>query len=471
MSFPIIRPQDIADILIMTFLLYQLYRWFKNSKALQVLIGLGFLGVLYFVTKNLGLFMTSWILQELGTVFFVLVVVIFQVEIRQALYRFSLLRNLFGRQTVARKLDITGVAGAAFAMAAGRTGALIVLERQEQLDEYLLHGVPLDSLVSSQLLESVFCPASPLHDGALVIRDGRVRIASCHLPLSTTTDLPQNWGTRHRAGIGISERSDAVVIIVSEERGDVSLAVDGTLRKMETPEMLQESLQELIEPPDVARSRIPFKVWLFGNFWPKLCIFLLVVVIWLVVTEKQGGIVTVTAPVRFHNLPEHLALVKSTPDAVDVQLKAIFSLAPSPKQLDLVADLDLSGVQQGTTPITIRPEDFKLPTGMSITSISPSTARVTVERTVRRNLRVLVRTTGTLPKGLHLKGIGVEPRTVAVEGPEQVINRLAGIRTNTVDLTGIQRSTTVEQGLLAPDPPIRLQKDGPVRIRIHISGH
>jgi hypothetical protein len=379
------------------------------------------------------------------------------------------LRNLFGRQTRVQKLDIAGVASAVFSMAQERTGALIVLERQEQLDEYLLHGVPLDSLVSSQLLESVFCPASPLHDGALVIRDGRVRIASCHLPLSATTDLPQNWGTRHRAGIGITERSDAVVIIVSEERGDVSLAEDGRLRKMDAPEILQKCLQGLLEPPDTPRSRVPFKGWLFGNFASKLVTFLLVIAIWLVVTEKQGGIVTVTAPVRFHNLPEHLSLVKSMPDEVEVQLKAVSGLVPSPKHLDLVADLDLSGVRQGTSPITIRPEDFKLPTGMSISSISPPTARVTVERTVSRSVRVLVHTTGSLPDSLRLKAIRIEPRTVVVEGPEQTVNQLAGIRTEAVNLADIRRNAVLEARLLVPEPSIRIMRDAPVRLRVLVT--
>src|SRR5512138_1587682 len=125
----------------MSFLVYQLYSWFRNTKAMQVVIGLGFLGVLYVVTKNLGLFMTSWILQELGTVLFVLLIVIFQSEIRQALYRFSLLRNLFDRQENSSQLDLMDIANTVFALAAGRTGAIIVFQRREPLEEYLLHGV------------------------------------------------------------------------------------------------------------------------------------------------------------------------------------------------------------------------------------------------------------------------------------------------------------------------------------------
>ena len=128
----------------MSFLVYQLYSWFKNTRALQVVIGLGFLGLLYVITKNLGLFMTSWILQELGTVLFILLIVIFQAEIRQALYRFSLLRNLFDRQENSSQMDLMELSTTIFLLAQEKTGALIVFQRKEVLDDYLLHGVQLD---------------------------------------------------------------------------------------------------------------------------------------------------------------------------------------------------------------------------------------------------------------------------------------------------------------------------------------
>ena len=193
------RIQDVADILIMTILVYQLYIWFRRTRALQVVIGLGSLVVLYIITKNLGLFMTNWVLQELGTVIIIVIVVVFQGEIRQALYRFSLLRNFFDRNDEPFSLDIPGIVATVFALAERRTGAIIVFERKERLDDYLLHGVALDCLVSSQLLASIFDVRSPLHDGAAVIKRSRISEASSHLPLSLSSELPQHLGTRHRA--------------------------------------------------------------------------------------------------------------------------------------------------------------------------------------------------------------------------------------------------------------------------------
>ena len=383
--FPYFRPQDIADILIMTFLVYQLYSWFKNSMALQVAMGLLALGVIYFVTKNLGLFMTSWILQELGTVLLVLLIVVFQAEIRQALYRLSLLRNFFDRQETGMRVDLLEFSAAVFALAAQRVGALVVFQREELLDECILHGVPLDCLVSGQLLTSIFLPVSPLHDGAVLIKDGRVALASCHLPLSVNAEVPQHLGTRHRAGLGLSERSDAAIVIVSEERGEVSLALGGQLEQIGSQRELHEKLTALLLPLSTEAHRVGLRTRLFANFWPKLAVFVLVVVSWVLITFRQGDIFTVTAPVTFHNLPETLMLTRSNPEKVDLQLKSFSNLVPSPKQLDIVVDIDLSKAREGENSMAIRKEDIKLPLGVVVASMERSKVRVLVERKTARD--------------------------------------------------------------------------------------
>ena len=192
---PVIRWQDIADIIIMSFLVYHLYGWFRHTKAFQVVIGLGSLGVVYIVTKNLGFFMTSWILQELGTALFVLIIVIFQSEIRQALYRISPLRSIFGRQDPVPSVDLGELVEAVSSLADSHTGAIIVFQRSEPIDEYLSNGIPVESSMSGELIGCIFKDGSPLHDGALIIRNGKITQASCHLPLSTNSEIPQQYGT------------------------------------------------------------------------------------------------------------------------------------------------------------------------------------------------------------------------------------------------------------------------------------
>ena len=386
--FPQFRPQDIADILIMTFLVYQLYSWFKNSKALQVVLGLLFLGVIYFVTKSLGLFMTSWILQELGTVLLVLLIVVFQAEIRQALYRLSLLRNLFDREESVVRIDLLELSATIFSLASQRVGALVVFQREELLDDHILHGVPLDSVVSGSLITSIFMPTSPLHDGAVLIKDGRIALASCHLPLSVSAEVPQHLGTRHRAALGLSERSDAAIVVISEERGEVSLSLDGALQVVSSPAQLHERLTSLMQPLSRESKRVGIMSKLFANLWPKAAIFAMVAVSWLLITFKQGEILTVTAPVTFHNLPDTLTLTRSNPDEVDLQLKSFSTLVGSPRQLDIVIDLDLSRVKEGNNNIQISKEQIKVPTGVVVVNMERSLIRVTAARKPRMEEKV-----------------------------------------------------------------------------------
>lgn len=464
--FQYLRWQDIADIVIMTFLVYQLYSWFKNTKAKQVVIGLALLGLVYLVTKNLGFFMTSWILQELGTVLFVLIIVIFQQEIRQALYRFSLLRNLFDRQGGLQPLDLVEFSAAVFALSRERTGSLIVFQRREPLDEYLLHGVRLDAVASGALITSIFRTASPLHDGAVVLANGRVLQASCHLPLSPNADIPRYYGTRHRAGLGLTERSDAVVVIVSEERGEVSLAVEGSLERVFTPEGLAERLHLLLAPAVPETTKMTVKRRFFGNLVPKLVTLLLVCASWLIITGREGGIVTVSAPVKFHNLPAGLSLVKSSPEHVELQLKMYSRLIPSPSQLDVVADLDLGKIREGSNTVPVTSDDINVPIGVVVSEISPSAVKVIADSKISKTVRVHASLTGTLPGGLKLRKVKVEPQTVLVEGPQRLLAQLDTVRTEEIDLSTVTQGMVLEKILLPPSPQIKIIREEPVKVRL-----
>ena len=467
---PLIRVQDIADILIMSFLIYQLYRWFRNTKTLQVLIGLGSLVLLYVVTKNLGLFMTSWILQELRTVFFILVIVIFQTEIRQALYRFSLFRNLFGREDSGITVDFLQFSTTAFTLAASKTGALIVFQRDEPLEEYLLHGVPIDSLLSGQLIATIFQNGTPLHDGAVLVKDGRVAQASSHLPLSTSTDLPQHYGTRHRAAIGLTERSDAVVVLVSEERGTVSLVSDGVLAPVATPELLAEALNGLlsrtVEKSGVLGNGI--RQTFFADLRTKALVVVLITVAWLMIAGRRGEIITMTAPLRFHNLPENLVLIKSSPETIDLQLKVLSSLIPAPKHSELVVDLDLATIKEGATGITIKKDDVKLPLGVVVSAVTPATINVTADRKVSRDIPIKVRTVKSLPGRRRLRSLRVQPASMLVEGPQRVVDRIEELRSE-VDLSGVTQSATIEKKVTSPDPSVRLPRGDKVSVTVEIS--
>jgi diadenylate cyclase len=466
--FSFIRWQDIADIIIMSFLVYQLYTWFKNTKAFQVVIGLGSLCVLYLITRNLGFFMTSWILQELGTALFVLIIVIFQAEIRQALYRFSPLHNFFGRQDNGQQLDLVELSKTVFSMAGEKIGALIVFQRKEPVDEYLLHGIVIDSLVSGQLVGSIFRDGTPLHDGAMVIRQGRIYQASAHLPLSVNSDSPQYYGTRHRAALGLTERSDAAVVAVSEERGEVSLALSGSIQKLDTAEQLAGLLNRLLYVPVQEESKPSQLNRVYRNFWPKLITVLLVFITWLIITAREGEITNTLVPVTFQDLPADYLLTKSTPDEVEVQLRTFSSLIPAPKEGEISAEVNLSKIKEGNNTIPIKKEDFRLPTGVIVTRVKPSVLRINVEKRAQKLLKVEAKVIGSLPGKEKLKKIKVEPYSVMVEGPERSLARVEDIQTEEILLQHIHGSVTVERKLVAPSNQVRFLRDGKVKVTLTV---
>jgi uncharacterized protein (TIGR00159 family) len=461
--------KDIADILIMTLLVYQLYFWFRKTRALQVVLGLGSLVLLYIVTKNLGLFMTSWVLQELGTVIFIVIIVIFQGEIRQALYRFSLLRNFFDKNDAAGSFDIPGIVATVFSLAERRTGALIVFERKEKLDDYLLHGVAIDALVNSQLLASIFENGGPLHDGAVIIKNARISEASSHLPLSQSSELPQYLGTRHRAALGLTEKTDALVLVVSEERGEISYAVAGELKIIKT----RAELTALLKSSAVAASPALPKATLqqrFGkNLIPKFVTLLLVLLCWVLINARQGGVQTVTAQVKFHDLPGNLMLKHDLPAELNVQLKVLSNLLTSANKFEIAADIDLSKIHEGTNNITVDEKAFELPLGVSVEKISPAVITVTAEKKLYRDLPVHLKRTGRLPKGLKLRSISLEPTRVRVIGSESALARLRHIETESLDLAGVTRDLTVDVKLLAPAAEVQFGADESVSVKIVVS--
>lgn len=462
---PAIRIQDIADILIMTFLLYQLYSWFRGTRAMQVLLGLGVVTLIYFATRFLELYMTSWVLQELGTVLIVLIIVVFQSEIRQALYRFSLLRHLLDSSPEMQSSQFQEIAETVFDMAAKRTGALLVFQRSESLHDLMTNGVALDCEISPQMLESIFYDGAPFHDGAALIKDGRIAQASCHLPLSVDPAIPRHLGTRHRAALGLSERSDAVIVIISEERGEVSLASAGTLRTMTSASELISSLDQLLRS-DAETPRITLREKLFSNMLPKMALLLSVCVFWVLVTTRQGQITTVTAPIILNGIPEELILLRTTPEAVDVQIKSLSSLSTPPSKLDLTAVLDASQAREGHNTIRVQSTDFNLPSGLSVNSISPSSIRIVTERKLRKEVPVRVSLKGKLPANLSSMQVVSNPSTVEIEGPASQVSAVESLVTDDIDASQLRKGKEYQKQLRPPRKQISLLREAPITIRL-----
>jgi diadenylate cyclase len=242
-----IRWQDILDILIVAFIIYRVLLFIKGTRALELVTGIVLILFSFYLAKKLDLYTLGWILNNFVASIVLVIVVIFQNEIRRFLF-------VLGRSPFFSKISYVGetlfyeeLVNACTLLSKKKTGALVVLEREMLLDEFMEGGVKFDADVNTELMISIFQTASPLHDGALDIKEGRVRGAGFVLPLSTKEDIAKGFGTRHRAALGITEVSDAMSVAVSEETGEISYCLEGEMVRNVNAEALKKALREFLK--------------------------------------------------------------------------------------------------------------------------------------------------------------------------------------------------------------------------------
>ena len=370
-----LRIQDVLDILFLTVLAYHLYLWFRGTKAFKALIGLLALGVVFTIAQTWGLFLTTWVFQILWQVLVILLLILFQSEIRQALEKFDPLRTLGLRKTAQPGQWTQGLSDAVFMLAERKVGALILIERSERVEECVTSGQALDGKPTPELLTSIFQKESPLHDGAVLIKEGRIQIVACYLPLSSEEGLPKEWGTRHRAAMGLSERCDAIMVVVSEERGEVTLIVDRKVFHPATPGVMSQMLLDALRPP--SRESVPWKEKvrpLFLNQWKaKYGTLLLVLVFWLLLAGQQDFEVAFAVPLEMRNVPATMKITEPLDPKVRIRVRGLRKDASVLSEKNVHAEIDLSTAATGKRSFALTRDLFMLPNErVYIVSIEPS---------------------------------------------------------------------------------------------------
>ncbi len=266
-----IKIWDILDIAIIAYLIYKVINFLKATSSANVLKGIVLLLAVMWISSFLRLNVVSYLLGQTFEMGIFAVIVIFQPELRGFLEKFgsSNFKTLIGKKASPAVMEaaITQTVIACMDMSKTKTGALIVFERDINLDSYIKSGTVIDAEPSAELIKNIFYPKTPLHDGALIVRDGRLAGAACMLPLSNNTNLSRDLGMRHRAGVGMSERTDAVVAIVSEETGSISVAVNGMLKRHLGTSTFEKLLEhELMPKPEETQKKRDWKSLLhFGD--------------------------------------------------------------------------------------------------------------------------------------------------------------------------------------------------------------
>jgi len=295
--------QSVLDVLLVAYLFYQCSLWIRGSRALLAAIGLTVIGGIALLARWSGLILAGWLFQSLWAVLWLILIIVFQPEIRRILERLSLLDLVRGRWSTLQRDTLTEVTDAVFDLARDKIGALIVLPQHDPLDIYLRGGIPVDALVSREVLRALFQPPAPTHDGALVLRAQRIEQAACFLPMTTTSGLPATYGARHRAALGLTDRCDALCLLVSEERGTVALARQGKLVPFSDPIRLHRELERVAPEIVDDTSRLYWRwYWLTHRLGAKILALGVAVGLWIAVAGQQSTEMALTVPIEYQRI-------------------------------------------------------------------------------------------------------------------------------------------------------------------------
>src|SRR6185369_10528284 len=368
-----LRWQSAVDFGVLAVAIFLLLRWSLEARALRLALSILILRLGALLTDQLGLLITSWVLDAAAVIALPVLMVAFQPELRRAVMRL----DWPGRAAHERQLPVlAALSAAAFELARVRCGALLVLVQDDSVAELVTGGVPIAARVSPELLQAIFRKDSPIHDGAVVVDGDQLTRAGAILPL-TQRRVPDEYGTRHRAGLGLSERSDANVIVVSEERGEVTLMREGRGEPMRDADALVSALKT--EP--AADSRKPGQrrqaMRLTGTV--VAASLALAALVWGMTFLLPGKSVRVqTVPVEFTNVPTGLAIQAQSVDSLQVWLRGTDFILGSVNLADLVARCDLSHAHGGVNVVHLNASVFDTPPGIRVEGLAPHELRVTL---------------------------------------------------------------------------------------------
>jgi len=440
----------ILDILLITAALFLLYRTLHKLGAWKIVAGI-FLAIAIFVVASiLDLKGIRWLYSNLSQVALIGLIVIFQPEIRKVFERAASLR---GRGRGRDYTDLVMVVvDTAFSLAEKKRGALFVMPGKEPVERWLSGGVDLNAIPTFPLIMSIFDPNSPGHDGALIIDRGRLTQFGVRLPLSKTNKLSNNLGTRHHAASGLSEVSDSLVVVVSEETGIITTFRDGKPQKVNDRSDLSKRLISHwetialhgIEMPKGTKSRelvsqIGFSLIVALVFWST------VILGQMEIREKAF-----TVPIEYIGIPKHLALAGDQPTEIKLHLTGPKSNLDDITPANLSTRIDLSEALAGRQVLVVSEKNVLLPRSVKLVGASPSSIAVSLEEIVEVEAEVQPQLVGTLPQGLELVSVTVEPKQVKILAPAGDLAQRSNLMTEPIYLESIKKDVKLSNRIVAP---------------------
>lgn len=455
-----IRWQDIVDVLLNSYILFRLYVLFRGTNVIRVVAGIALLWIFQRIAVTLGLIVTTWAMQGIIAGAALIIIIVFRNEIRNVLQAKNLRALLWGFAQQSLRTPIDGIVEGVYELARSSTGALIVLPGKDALDDLVQGGVNWQGLVSKNMLLSVFYNGNPVHDGAVLIEEDRVVRVGCILPLSQRDDLPQSYGTRHRAAAGLSEQSDALVIVVSEERGEVVVAKNGTIVPIEDNLSLVRCLHEHLgdgrnDLPAVGRRNRREMVTA-----AVLC-FLCMAGVWFSFARGMETLTSIEVPLEYLKSDSQMQILSTSANTVRLYLSGSTTLLSSLRSDQVKAKLDLGNATNGENTFRIAGENIVIPPGVRLNRIEPSEVRVVLDTPVTKVLPVQVDWIGRLPAGLILERASLSPARVTVSGPTKVLDSIATIYSRNVQLDKLEKSGQLSVKLVLQPSSLKMADGSP----------
>lgn len=381
------RWQSLVDFVVLSAGFYVLLIWARATRALRLALAIVSFHVVALVARHFDLVITGWVLDGVSLGGLALVVILFQGEIRHALMNLDDLLRLGIHPRAQGQQVYRTLAEAAFGMAAARVGALMILPRENSIQEMVKGGIPYGADVSKPVLESVFQKNSPLHDGAAIIEGKTISQVGVVLPLTEREAVPVEFGTRHRAGMGVAERCDALVIVVSEERGIVSLMQGHIVQPMASPALLVEAL-ERAQSSRKESLGARLRGLLITNLRYRLAAAGLSA--FLLTASMLGTRTTVkmvSAPIEFRNVPSGMEIARQSPMRLDVQLRGSPWLMDSVLSSGLVARFDMTGASAGLHELPVSSDTLNVPPGVVVEQVIPESVTVRIVNKMKEPAR------------------------------------------------------------------------------------
>jgi diadenylate cyclase len=430
-----IRWQDIIDISLNSYILFRFYVLFRGTNVFRVLIGMTVLWFLQRIAVSVGLIVTSWVAQGIVAVGAIIIIVVFRNEIRRVLQAKNLKSLLWGLSTKSTVTPTEIIVESVFSMAKAKCGALIVFPGKEDLSDAVQGGTPWRGLITKEMITSIFWPDNPVHDGAAIVQGDRISFVGTILPLSNRDDLPSYYGTRHRAALGLAEATDAMVIVVSEERGDVLVAKGNRLREVKLKQTLEQNLREhlgtaAVKKADVRKEGLEIVA-------AALLSIVFITGIWFSVSRGQDTLVSLDIPVDYTNRPAGTEIVNTSVKSVSLVLSGSGALVKSVTPDQVNVRLDISNAVIGLNEFSVTPENISMPPGIELREVTPPVVDVFLDETIKKELPIQVDWAGKLSPELILQDFTINPQTVEITGGKRILEKITTIYTEKVLLDNL----------------------------------